>query len=79
LVKGKLEFFRGDGWQLLLACPAMALLIKNRREANGLVQSKEHCLLIMLYTEIAGRPSLASDRSGLRAAQAGVAQLLPAD
>ncbi len=44
LVKGKLEFFRGDAWQLLLADPAMALragiLLRAALLSGGLADSR---------------------------------------
>ena len=44
LVKGKLEFFRGDTWQLLLADPAMALragiLLRAALLSGGLADSR---------------------------------------
>jgi hypothetical protein len=44
LVRGKLEFFRGDAWQLLLASPAMALrvgvLLRAALRAAGLADTR---------------------------------------
>jgi|SRR5208283_2291015 len=44
LVKGKPEFYRGDGWQLLLTDPAMAMrvgiLIRASLRARGLADSR---------------------------------------
>lgn len=38
LVKGELEFFRGDGWQLLLTDPSMALRVAIILRASLLAQ-----------------------------------------
>ncbi len=44
LVKGKLEFFRGDAWQLLLTDPAMALrvaiLVRASLRAHGIADTR---------------------------------------